>query len=132
MAAEIQFNVDAALAKLGELVAKHGPDAVNLAAQVVQINAVQTLLTGAASAVILGVAVKAFGFFARRQQAAYAEDDIGLPMIGWLLVLLGDLIAGGIATAYTLGDLLDVWAWVALFNPKLALAHEVLAKLTGA
>jgi hypothetical protein len=104
---------------------------VNTAAQVVQINAMQSLLTGVAAAALVAGSIKAFGFLVRRCKAAYDDDDLGLPMIGWALLSVADVIGGGIAVAYTLGDLLDVWAWVALFNPKLALAHAVLAKFAG-
>ncbi len=129
--AEIQFNVDEALAKAGELVAKHGPQVIDGAAQVVRINAVQSLLTGALAGGLLYGGIRAFSFFAQKAKAAYDEDDLGMPMIGWGVLIGVDVIACGIATAFTLGNIFDVWAWVALFNPKLALAHQLLARFVG-
>lgn len=127
--ADIQFNIDAALAKLGDLVAKHGLDAVNLAAQVVQVNAIDTLVSGLGYATIGGALFMAARFSLRRLQAMDSSYDGAL---GWGLAL-GSTSAATLLLAYfAVACLTNVWAWVALFNPKLALAHDVLAKLTGA
>lgn len=122
----IEFNVDQALQKLGELVEKHGPQAVDLAAQVVQLNAAQNL---ASAAGLAGVSIGGL-FMARwlqgRAQAADADDDFGYR--------IGVTFSLGVSTVlgvWSLFSFLNIWSWIALFNPKLALAHDVLARLTG-
>lgn len=127
--ADIQLNIDAALAKLGDLVAKHGPDAINLAAQVVQVNAIDTLVSGLGYAAMGGALFMGARFSLRRLRAMESAYDDGV--IGWGLTF-GSTSAATLLLAYfTLAHLTNVWAWVGLFNPKLALAHDVLAKLTG-
>ena len=130
MADAIQFNVDAALAKLGELVAKHGPDAVNLAAQVVRVNAVQTLITGATAAALTTLVAR---LIVRHLREVKAENGGHLDIFDTNpLITIGCSIGLLIIAPFAFGNLLDVWAWIALFSPKFALAHEVLAKLTAA
>lgn len=129
MAAEIQFNVDQAIAKLGELVSKHGPQAVDLAAQVVQVQAVGNLgigvLTSAASiAGFIGVARHIQSTKARYGERYDITDTSPVIVAGGGTI---SAIAGLVALTY----LLDVWNWVALSNPKLALAHQVLTRVTG-
>jgi len=130
--ADVQFNVDQALAKLGELVTKHGPQAVDVAAQVVQVNAVGQIAQGAVMAVLAAVsAVAALRLVVPVKKAWSYEpgyDNATLAvggLLGVVLLTCGVLIAGLCAAL----ALTDAWAWVALFNPKLALAHTILAKI---
>lgn len=46
--------------------------------------------------------------------------------IGWAPGLGAGGITAGIIALISVWSLFDVWNWVALFNPKLALAHRVL------
>lgn len=121
----IQFNVDAALAKLGELVTKHGPQAVDLAASVVQVEAVNDLLgfPGWIAAMLF------FLWGARLAQRKADADEYSESMWGFGIAL--SFGAAGFCFIAALTALLDVWSWVALFNPKLALAYHFLSKLTG-
>ena len=121
----IQFNVDAALAKLGELVTKHGPQAVDLAASVVQVEAVNDLLgfPGWIATMLF------FLWGARLAQRKAGADRYDESAWGFVIVLAFG--AAGLCFIAALTALLNVWSWVALFNPKLALAHHILSKLTG-
>lgn len=126
--AEIQFNVDAALAKLEALVSTHGPQAIDMAAQVVRINALNELSCVPVAGVLALAAGYGMRWCYRRAKAATDtyDDDFG-----WWI---GFCIAGILALftlALCLDALCDVWAWVALFNPKLALAHEIMQRLGG-
>lgn len=132
MTVQINFDVDAAIAKLGQLSQEHGPQAVNLAAQVVQVNAINTLTGipawGAVTAAALYGCHWCFRRFEKvRQGGEYDEYDAPLWLCGIVPFGIGALI-GFTGFMYAL---FDVWAWVALFNPKLALAHEVFAKIAG-
>lgn len=132
MAVDIQFNADQALSKLGELVAKHGPEAVDLAAQVVRVNALNTLSGVIGYGALAGLTFAALRFAlarAKEHQSRDAYDD--LPKVGWGFAIAASGVgATGFAWAAA-ASALNIWAWVALFNPKLALAHQVLAKFAG-
>ena len=148
MTVNVEFNVDQALAKLGELVAKHGPEAVNLASEVVRVNSLGNLVTGAAFAVAgVGVAVASAVLIRRFLKVnrpysiayrAWRDDRTGasrLPTgddgIGWCVAGAMTGVFSGFLTVSACSYLLDVWTWVGLSNPKLALAHQVLQRLTG-
>lgn len=147
MPTNIQFNMDQALQKLGELVAKHGPQAVDLAAQVVQVNAVGAIAQAVASVAIAGLsgwATMKLWRLAKQSMAAdkkatdaWIRDHTGALSMpsdnGWLWCIPATA-ATGAAVVFTINGvagLFDTWAWVALFEPKLALAHQVLAKFAG-
>lgn len=153
MSVDVQFNVDQALAKLGELVEKHGPQAVDLAAQVLQVSAAGQLMIGAlfvTGAAISGtVCVKASKEGQRRQELYETWDrqndewryrpgrteaerpvkpsDADYEFMAFVVA------ASALVTALLIicasFALIDTWAWVAVFNPKLALAHQILSKL---
>jgi len=143
MSVDVQFNVDQALAKLGELVSAHGPQAVDLAAQVVQVNGFGQVAIGAfALAIAVSVAVAALRLLRlalrlEGERKARVQDRSGAALYpsansepAWVGLLVSGVIGTG-ALIVALNCLLDVWAWVAIFNPKLALAHQVLAKVAG-
>jgi hypothetical protein len=143
MAADIQFNVDAALAKLGELVTKHGPQAIDLAAQVIRVNAIGEIIVGVAVASIamassIAAAKVCLPKWAERRVVyrAWLDDMTGkirMPRddgFGWMMGAGMTWGLSGIATlVVALPCLLNVWNWVAIFSPKLALAHTILAKI---
>lgn len=122
----INFDVDAALAKLGELATQHGPQAVDLAAQVVQVDAAGGLVIGTAcllAAVIGGrKAIKVL-------RAGYDEEWGDGPLIVGGIV---GCVVAALVGIFGAACLLDIWNWVGVFNPKLALAHEVFVKLARA
>lgn len=159
MSVDIQFNADQALAKLGELVAKHGPQAVDMAAAVLQTEALGTLVRGVVLLAASATAVIAGRHFLRMNQSAAAEWDAyriardqhdypslyptadkkpparpSRPLVSEEAtafgIVTGFVVAGCFAAAAA-AHLLGIWTWVALFNPKLALAHEVIAKFAG-
>ena len=120
----IEFNVDQALQKLGELVEKHGPQAVELAANVVRVNALSDLVGGT---IIAGCAVALAGasrwcFLRNEKVGSMGEWQIGTVTFG-----AGSLVI----SVWAALALFDPWLWVGLFDPKLKLAHDVLARLTG-
>jgi len=130
MILDVQFNVDAALAKLEALVAAHGPQAVDVAAHVAQINALNTLAELPGYGLLAGVGAYSarwcFRRADRRDPDGYRDED----QIFWLIPAGLTAVASFFMLGAAVTALFDVWAWVALFNPKLALAHQILAKLT--
>ena len=147
MSVDVQFNVDQALTKLGELVSKHGPQAVDLAAEVVRVNAIGTIVPGLIGALVSAASVygacKLYALGTRKNKEhaaaynAYLKDRTGTlsnpddESIAPFGIAIGLGVVALFSTITSLVLLTDVWAWVALFNPKLALAREVIVKLAG-
>lgn len=128
----IQFNVDAALAKLGELVQQHGPDAVNLAAQVVQVNAAGNLIVGVLALAAAGGCAALIKRPLKVVREESAKDFMVRNDARELFGVVGVValtIVGTILAIVSAVSLFDVWTWIGLFNPKLALAHEVLSRI---
>ncbi len=124
---EVTFNVDQLLAKLEALAAANAAQAVDLGAAVVQVNAVGGLAVGGFCVAAAVVAA----FVARTGIKKYDDDDLTYNQQGaWQIV---GVFAAIIAIFFSVGALVGLgnpWNWVGLFNPKLALAHELFVRLT--
>ena len=129
MAIDIDFDVNAVLAKLGEFAQAHGQQAIDLAAKIKQVNAVGDVvgnlvgMTGGALVFYLG-GVTVVNAYKRRDDFENIFMEVILPAFGGLACIASAVVA----TAGLLG-MLDPWMWVALFDPKLALAHDIYTKL---
>lgn len=127
MTVAIQFNVDQALAKLGELVQQHGPQAVETAAHVVQVDAMGTIVRGvglmALGAASAAGAVVCFKRASDGDPCSFA-DALLAPMLSFVFGIVAPLVL-----VMGLLNVIDVWSWVAIFDPKLALAHEIMQRL---
>lgn len=150
----VNFDADRALDRLAELVRQHGPEAVNIAVQVVQINAIQGVVVAAAALVALVVTIRfATSRLSRaiKQQTAHdrafetyiktdgADDTLRRAWKNTPDSDPVDWIAGGAAAVIAAVSfvmattcLLNIWTWIALFNPHLALAHDVWTRIAGA
>jgi hypothetical protein len=120
----IQFDVDAALAKLSALVSAHGAQAVETAIHVQQIDSINSL-TG-----ILGWGTMVGFFLWGARWCRKRLDDVNdYDGDAWGIATGMCFVAAGGFMIPTLVSLLNVWAWIGLFNPKLALAHTILEKI---
>lgn len=123
-----------AFEKLGEIAHQYGPPAVNAAAEVVKVNAIGNLVAGGVCAVLTAAsfygAIRC-GRMARVEGKKDIFDQNDLFLIGGAVGcgVLG--LASAILAIIVLCTVCDVWLWTALFNPKLALAHEVMKALAG-
>lgn len=117
----IDFNVDRLLTKLEALATEHGAEAVNTAATIVQVDGIINLLWGGFFFCLLLTCIL-FGTFCIKKTTANPEDDWSAGIAISILVGLFSYILCGVFW-------LNVWNWIALFNPKLALAHEIWVKL---
>jgi len=123
MADGVTFNVDQALAKLGELVQQHGPQAVDLAAQVVQADAYGHFIRGGAF-LLLAIVVLTAAIIGTRWALRNDDEDGAVFFIGVGFFHLPLWLAAA-------WPFLNIWNWIATTNPKLALAHQVLSKVAG-
>jgi len=122
--AEATEALKLAFGKIEELTRQYGPQAVDTAAEVTRVNAIGHFMWagGFATLTFACAALLALSIWRLRKGDGY---DDGPWEFGCVAGGLGGLISFAVAVA----GLFDVWAWVALSNPKLALAHDVLAKI---
>lgn len=130
----IQFDVDAAIAKIAVLVQTHGPQAMETAIQVTRIDAINTLIQVPANAGLAFFGFKAAQLLARRAKKASENADaydVGIAGAGWAVGSGAAAIFGVVALIIALTGLFDAWAWVGLFNPQLGLAHKIMLSIGG-
>ena len=115
------------LDKLDALATKYTPEVIDAATSAVTVTALGNILSG-----LVGIGAAIFAWWVTKNFATYCrrkkqeEDWMSDWEIGWALGLGVGGITSGIVALYSVWSLFDVWNWVALFNPKLALAHRIL------
>ena len=114
----IDDRISQVAAKLTELGEQYGPDVIDAALMVVRLNGVEQALYG----VFFLVPALSLGYLCCklcRRIAKKDEDELGgIAFFAGFLSLGGSLIAG----YFVLG----LWTWVAIFDPKLAVAKRIL------
>lgn len=127
----VDSQVAIILEKITAVVEQNGPAAIQTAQAVVQMNALNNL-TG----VIFYGALAAFFIFltvwCRKKWVSINTnpqrkpgDDADGYIVATIVVGIGAIFFSACAVF----PLLDVWNWVAIFNPKLALAHEIMKNI---
>lgn len=121
---DIKLDLDKAMQQLTDLATTYVPKAIDLAASVVQINAFHDLLIAVllVSIVVLYHLLAAPPMIKRDEATRKAQhyyDD------GWMFVAIIGYIITAIISFIGVLQLLDVWMWVGIFEPKLRLAHDV-------
>lgn len=105
--------------KLGDLAGQYGPDVWKMTEGVIRVNAINEIIIGLGFLAVTITLVKvAYKFWDKFVKCEYQDP--------WII---GTVIAGLITPftgATTFNYLADVWTWIALFEPKLWLAHKVL------
>lgn len=112
----------------------HAPDAVNLVLASTQIDCLQSIILS-----FIGVIVSIIcGFIIFKiQKKIDADKKDNKPYherLTWIepeavLPALFAGLSGSIILVISVITLLDIWNWVGLFNPKLYLAHQIIAKV---
>lgn len=116
----LQFAFD----RLGSIAQHYGPSAIDLAVRAARMEGVASIIEGV---IALGVSLVCLALV-RRALKKLPETADEAP---WIVVLVGGGILGIISAIVACCGLFDVWAWTALFDPKLALAHDILTALTA-
>ena len=115
------------LDKLENLATQYTPEVIDAATSAVTVTALGNILSG-----IVGIGAAIFALWVTKNFAKYCrrkrqeEGWMSDWEIGWALGLGVGGITSGLIALISVWSLFDVWNWVALFNPKLALAHRVL------
>lgn len=103
------------LAKFDDLATQYTPEVVDAALSVVQVNGISSILFGISLIIIVVFAdvlrVKVFSKLNNQDKQVWS-----------FFALVFMTISSIMAFFY----LTSVWTWVAIFNPKLALAHQLL------
>jgi hypothetical protein len=107
---------------LEALTAKYAPDVVDAALTVVQINGAQRLLTGALCAILALITVWAFFKWLMPRLMNSDADPV---WIFFGVLTTGAFIVAGVKAAH---NLLDIWNWVAVIEPKLYIAYKIFEK----
>lgn len=124
---ELEGKTVEILEKLDALATQYTPEVMDAAITAVKITAIGNLVWGVFGLVCAGVAwwlTKNFTGYCRvkKQDGGWMSDW----QIGWAL---GFGIGGAVSTfiaLFAISSLFEVWNWVAIFEPKLALAHRAL------
>jgi hypothetical protein len=126
--ADIQFNVDAALQKLSELVQAHGQSVMNTAITVERMSALNSLFGAAGWGLTAGALV-----WGTSKLIVYWKDKLDKydSVFLWIVVGVLWIIAGGMFIFGFVNTLFSAWTWIGLFDPKLALAHDIMLRLAG-
>lgn len=106
--------------KVGETVVQYSPDVANAALWVVRIDGIQCIVTGAFYATIGALGVK-YTIKAWR----WATKDASDQPVFLVPLVLG--VVTGIAVVAASNIVLNVWNWIAVFEPKLWLAKQIIA-----
>ena len=108
------------LDKLTALSEKYAPEVYETALTVVQVQAVSELVLSATCLIfIYWLVQKALKL---KAQDFFDEYDEALTVMATIIV--GSAIV--VTSVFSLCCLFDAWNWIALFDPKLALANKVL------
>lgn len=119
---KLQAGVEVITSKLTTLGEKYGPEVIDAGLWVVRINGVQTLAFAAAGVISAIVLLALFGRRVWRWGVNAWVDSEGLVIIplGIFYVSCAMVIIGNTLT------LLNIWHWVAIFEPKLWIAKRLL------
>lgn len=124
---ELETKTVELLDKFDALATQYTPTVIDGAVTAVRVTAIGDLVWGVfglACAFIAWWLTKNFSLYARKKkdEGGYMSDwEIGIA-IG----MAAGILSSGIIVATSVGALFNVWNWVAIWSPELAMAHRVL------
>ena len=127
MSKDIETKTVELLDKLDALATQYTPEVIDGATTAVTVTAFGNLLYG-----LLGLLACYGLWWLAKNATEYCrkkKDDGGF-MSNWEIPLAISFMGGGVAcgalAVSSVFALFDLWNWVAIFNPQLAMAHRVL------
>ncbi len=124
---ELESKAVDILNKLESITTEYAPEVTDAAIAAVQVTAVSELVFGVVAMLggFLTIRIaKSFSNYARtrKDEGGYMSDwDFGVVVSN----LIG-VVVGAIFFLTGIGELFNVWNYVALYNPELAMAHRLL------
>lgn len=125
-------QLDLTFTNLSQLSRAYGAPAVDLAERVLQRDAIGALIGGGGSGVIGAVALVLSYTFLRAAGKEVKKDILDQSFSILFGGAFGGIILGviGVVVGVTgFSKLIDTWAWTALFDPHLALAHQIFGSM---
>jgi hypothetical protein len=114
------------LDKLDAAISHYSPQVYDAAVAAVQVSAIGELIIGFFFLIPLVFSVK----FARVANSYFIAKNESERFEGWdtiqVCVAVVYAIIYAICLIVAINHILDAWNWVAIFNPKLALAHKIM------
>lgn len=107
---------------VGEQVVKYSPDVADAALMIVRVDAAETLLWSLAMLLITISVILKY----REGYSAWLKEKLSghSPDAAIASIIFGLQIPAAVMF-FSLSDILSIWNWVALFEPKLALAKRI-------
>lgn len=113
---------------LQNLATEYGPDAYNFLLLKIRIDAIQEITYACVIALCLVVAI----WFQIKILPVYEDTpDNPLDLFKGTVAPISLLIAGFLFFLETMPSLLNLWNWIAIFNPELRLARDIIEKVLG-
>lgn len=100
------------------------PKVLNIAVEITRINSLQWLIGGGLGLLILS------GVFAYLANFAWKKLNVKYDERAQVLFIFS-IVLSGTSALFAGINLFNVWNWIGVFNPTLALAHEILNQVTG-
>ena len=132
---ETIVEVNTLLAKMQAGISHYAPQAWHTMLVVKQIDSLGTLLNGGLTLLLAIIAWIVCGLCLRAALKFHAEtDDYGnLKHKYDMAPAFPGIVVGGvvglIASIVTFLTLSDIWAWVGVYNPSIAVAHDILVRV---
>ena len=122
----LQAKVVDLLNGLSQGIGKYGPEALDLMLQGVYWHSLFSLVIGG---VLLAVFVVQLVVFFKKTMPWACRDDVS-DEAGSLAVTINGFV--GLAVLVVSSCLLfNIWNWIGVYSPKVALAHQIIEMLTG-
>lgn len=104
-----------------ELTKQYTPEVIDSALMVVRISGVQEIVVG-----LVCLLISIFlNFVGKHFYIKFSDDDNDDYIPAFLLSYGGAIVIGG----FSIVTLINVWNWVAIFEPKLYLAYRVFERI---
>ena len=113
---------------IGEKMAAMGPEVAEAAMGVARIDGIAELLPAVPlMALSLSLSVMSFYCFKMSKKAKLERPRLD----DWDMTAFWSAIGSVMFFALSLVQICDIWAWVAIFEPKLYIAHQAIEVIAG-
>lgn len=130
---EVFSRMDELAIKLSDIGNKYGGDVVDLTLAVVRFEGIAHVGKGVAllgAAGSLAYVFKKFLKYYNKNETRHNDYVDGYVVIG-MCGMIASGVGGCIAAVVSLVHLINPWKWIAIFEPKVALAKQIISSMIG-
>ncbi len=122
--ADISAKIVELITQLQGVVKDNAADAVNLGLSSIRIDSIRAIVLGIFFLIlfIIGIYITKKVYNIKEIQESYTKKE------NWGSAFILSCFLTAIALILSIITLLNIWCYVAIFNPKLYLAHEIMNK----